>query len=127
VAAQLAYSEGCYGGLPTLHASSLWMALSTMEDVNDMVKKWRVTLEKNGCGKLVQAGADGVAQAMVLSFASLMFRESHLELNSHPKDLHRDYYIRRLSYGNGTHLNISVVVHTDNKPYMLVGLDRQDK
>ena len=44
---------------------------------------------------------------MVLSFAGLKFREDHLELNSHPKDLHRDYHIRRVSYGNGTHLNIS--------------------
>ena len=44
---------------------------------------------------------------MVLSFAGLKFREEHLELNSHPKDLHRDYHIRRVSYGNGTHLNIS--------------------
>ena len=44
---------------------------------------------------------------MVLSFAGLKFREDHLELNSHPKDLHRDYHIRRVSYGNGTHLNMS--------------------
>ncbi len=68
-----------------------------------------------------------MAQAMVLSFASLKFREDHLEMNSHPKDLHRDYFIRRVSYGNATHLNISVVVHTDNKPYMLVALDRRNK
>ena len=60
-----------------------------------------------GCNKLVSVGADGVSQAMVLSFAGLKFREDHLELNSHPKDLHRDYHIRRVSYGNGTHLNIS--------------------
>lgn len=63
-----------------------------------------------GCGKLVKAGADGVVQAMVLSYAGLKFREEHLELNSHPKDLHRDYHIRRVSYGNATHLNISIVV-----------------
>ncbi len=101
----------------------------------------------------MRAGADGVAQAMVLSFASLKFREEHLELNSHPKvrwqrrinqdqklqrvhstnhhstlqDLHRDYFIRRVSYGNATHLNISIVVHDDNKPYMLVALDRRNK
>ena len=56
---------------------------------------------------MVRVGADGVSQAMVLSFAGLKFREEHLELNSHPKDLHRDYHIRRVSYGNGTHLNIS--------------------
>ena len=41
--------------------------------------------------------------------------------------MHRDYYLRRVSYGNATHLNISIVVHTDNKPYMLVALDRRNR
>ncbi len=102
-----------------------------------------------GCNKLVKVGADGVAQAMVLSFAGLKFREEHLELNSQPKDLHRDYHIRRISYGNGTHLNISgkcertefpcngriiivpvfhaVVVQSDNKAVLLVALDRRHR
>ena len=81
-----------------------------------------------GCNKLVSVGADGVSQAMVLSFAGLKFREDHLELNSHPKDLHRDYHIRRVSYGNGTHLNISgtYVVNTLTSLYcfncFIVGL-----
>ena len=65
-----------------------------------------------GCHQLVKAGADGVIQAMVLSFAGLAFKQQHLELNSHPKDLHRDYSMRRVSYGNATHLNISVEVST---------------
>ena len=66
-------------------------------------------------------------QAMVLSFLALKFREEHLELNSHPKDLHRDYHIRRIGYGNATHLNISVIVKDDNKAVLYVALDRRDK
>jgi hypothetical protein len=108
---QLAYAEGCYGGIPTLQAPTLWRSLASLDDVNSVVKSWILTLEKNGCNKLLKVGADGVAQAMVLSFAGLKFLEEHLELNSHPKDLHRDYHIRRISYGNGTHLNISGTVH----------------
>lgn len=64
---------------------------------------------------------------MVLSFAGLAFKQQHLELNSHPKDLHRDYMMRRVSYGNSTHLNISIIVGNDNKAILRVALDRQDK
>ena len=77
-----------------------------------------------GCHKLIKAGADGVVQAMVLSFAGLAFRQQHLELNSDPKDLHRDYLMRRVSYGNSTHLNISIVIGSDNKAVLQVALDR---
>jgi hypothetical protein len=59
---------------------------------------------------------------MVLSFASMAFRQQHLELNSHPKDLHRDYLMRRVSYGNSTHLNISIIVGNDNKAVLKVVL-----
>ena len=80
-----------------------------------------------GCHQLVKAGADGVIQAMVLSFAGLVFKQQHLELNSQPKDLHRDYFFRRVGYGNATHLNISIIVRNDNKAVIKVALDRQDK
>ena len=64
---------------------------------------------------------------MVLSFAGLVFKQQHLELNSQPKDLHRDYFFRRVGYGNATHLNISIIVRNDNKAVIKVALDRQDK
>ena len=64
---------------------------------------------------------------MVLSFAGLVFKQQHLELNSHPKDLHRDYFFRRVGYGNATHLNISIIVRNDNKAVIKVASDRQDK
>ena len=44
---QLAYAEGCYGGIPTLQAPALWASLATLKDVNAVVKLWILTLEKN--------------------------------------------------------------------------------
>jgi hypothetical protein len=35
--------------------------------------------------------------------------------------------MRRVSYGNATHLNISVEVQSDNKAVIRVALDRRDK
>ena len=47
-----------------------------------------------GCYNLVKAGADGVIQAMVLSFGSFRFSKQHLEFNMHPSFLHRTYHFR---------------------------------
>ena len=35
--------------------------------------------------------------------------------------------MRRVGYGNATHLNMSVIVGGDNKAIIQVALDRQDK
>ena len=59
---------------------------------------------------------------MVLSLVGLKFHQHHIELDANPKDLHRDYQIRRISYGNSTHLNISVFVNADNKAEIEVSL-----
>ena len=124
----------------------MWTPLSTIDEVNRLVSLWILTLHhhvsltdeivkqndnflffQQGCHQLVKAGADGVVQAMVLSYAGLQFHQQHLELNSHPKDLHRDYLMRRVSYGNATHLNISVTVGSDNKAVLSVALDRKNE
>ena len=124
----LAYLEGCYGNLPTLHETkNLWKSLRSLQEVNNVVQYWFLNLEVNGCHNLLRAGADGVVQAMVLSFAGLKFRQNHLELDADPKDLHRDYQMRRVSYGNATHLNISISIQSDNKAIIEVTLDRKDK
>lgn len=127
LANSLFYAEGCFGGYHTLQADNLWRELSTVDDVNTAVSLWLLTLEKQGCHNLIKAGATGVVQAMVLSFGALRFSNQHLEFNIHPKYLHRDYTFRRLSYGNLTHVNISVVVKDDNKAALYVALDRSDK
>lgn len=124
----LAYAEGCYGGHQTLQAERLWTQLNTIDKVNTMVGMWLLTLEKQGCHQLVRAGADGVLQAMLLSFGGMRFKNQHLEFASDPKDLHRDYHFRRLSYGNATHLNITVLVQEeDYKAVIYAALDRSDR
>ena len=64
---------------------------------------------------------------MILSFGALKFSNSHLEFGLHPKDLHRDYFFRRISYGNNTHLNISVIVGEDNKAGIQASVDSNEK
>lgn len=75
---------------------------------------------------MLKAGASGVLQAMVLSFGGFRFSNQHLELNIHPKYLHRDYFFRRLNYGNMTHINVSIEVSEDNRAILYVALDRSD-
>lgn len=71
-------------------------------------------------------GAEGVMQAMLLSFGSWKFSNQHLEFNTEPKDLHRDFHFRRINYGNGTHVNVTVSVLDDNRAALYVSLDRSD-
>ena len=42
----------------------------------------------------LNSGAEGALQSMVLSFGGLKFTSEHLEFNTHPQDLHRDYFYR---------------------------------
>ncbi|KFB40985.1 AGAP010005-PA-like protein [Anopheles sinensis] len=127
IARALTYAEGCYDSYHTLQAENLWRHMSTFEELNAVVGSWMLTLEKQGCHNLIKAGASGIVQAMVLSFGGFRFSNQHLELNIHPKYLHRDYDFRRLNYGNMTHLNISITVREDNKAILYVALDRSDR
>ncbi|EAT46446.1 AAEL002386-PA [Aedes aegypti] len=122
----LTYAEGCYDSYHTLQAENLWKKTSNLEDLNGVVASWMLTLEKQGCHNLIKAGASGIVQAMVLSFGGFRFSNQHLELNIHPKYLHRDYDFRRLNYGNMTHVNVSIAVREDNKAVLFVALDRSD-
>ncbi|KAK7582623.1 hypothetical protein V9T40_014068 [Parthenolecanium corni] len=124
----LSYVEGCYGGKhQTLEADNLWGSMETIGEINYIVNLWLLTLEKQGCYNLVQAGADGVIQAMVLSFGSFHFQKQHLEFNMHPSFLHRTYHFRRINYGNQTHVNVTVEVDENDKAMLYVALDRSDK
>lgn len=123
----LTYSEGCYEGHSTLDAVNLWKPLNSLANLNNVASVWLLTLEKQGCHKLLKAGASGVNQAMILSFGSLRFSIQHLEYNIHPSKLHRDFLFRRVNYGNMTHVNISVILQEDNKAAIFVALDRSDK
>lgn len=123
----LTYSEGCYEGHSTLDAFNLWKPLNTLGDLTNVASVWLLTLEKLGCHNLVDAGASGVNQAIILSFGALRFSKQHLEYNIHPSKLHRDFVFRRVNYGNMTHVNISVIVQEDNKAAIFVAIDRSDK
>ena len=73
------------------------------------------------------SGADGAIQAMMLSLGELQFKNEHLEFHIHPRELHRDYFFRRINYGNNTHVNISVTVNVDNKAELYVAMDKNDR
>lgn len=124
IAKTLDYAEGCYDSYHTLQAENLWKDMKTVDDLNALVSSWILTLEKQGCHNLLKAGASGAIQAMVLSLGGFRFSNQHLELNIHPKYLHRDYMYRRLKYGNMTYVNVSVSVTDDNKAVLYVALDR---
>lgn len=66
-------------------------------------------------------------QAIILSLGSFHFANDHLEFAMEPGDLHRDLFFHRISYGNNTHLNVSVIVGDDNKALIFVSLDRNDR
>lgn len=76
---------------------------------------------------LPNVGADGVMQAMVLSFGAFRMTNNHLEMGVRPKDLDRDQMFRRINYGNRTHVNVSVEIGDDNKAVLYVMLDANDK
>lgn len=86
--------EGCYDSYHTLQAENLWRDMRSLAELNGVVASWMLTLEKQGCHNLLRAGAAGVVQAMVLSLGGWRFSNQHLELNIHPRFLHRDYLYR---------------------------------
>lgn len=117
-------SDSCYTGHSTLQAPTLWSRLDSLSDVNRITSLWILTLEKQGCQDLVKSSAEGAMQAMILSMASLEFTKHHLEFNTHPKELHRDYFIRRIHFGNDTLINITVALNDDNKAEIFVSIDK---
>ncbi|XP_076471701.1 uncharacterized protein KIAA2013 homolog isoform X2 [Babylonia areolata] len=123
----LHYPDRCYQGHYTIDAETLWIEPEDEDEIARVVTTWMITLEKHGCEFMVQAGAEGVLQAMILSLGALHFHNQHLELNMDPRNLHRDFVFRRLNYGNNTHVNISVTVGDDNKASIYVSLDRNDR
>ena len=58
-------------------------------------------------------------QTMVLSLPGLKFSNHHLELNFHPREPHRDLTVRRVNYGNKTHIKISINAWTITGPSCL--------
>lgn len=108
-----------------LYPSKLWEKLTSVADIIETAYRWRLTLEKNGCGRLLEgAGADGMIQAMILSFGGFQFTHHHLEFGTEPKDLHRDYDFRNLAFGNGSFVSIKVEVNKENKAVLYASVNR---
>lgn len=42
----LTYADGCYDYHHTLQADSLWIPMRTLDDLNSLVSRWILTLEK---------------------------------------------------------------------------------
>jgi hypothetical protein len=120
----LNHPDRCYAGNPTLQAPNLWSPLQTFDQMQKVVSLWLLTLEKNGCSNLMSAGAEGTMQAIILSFVRMQFYQNHLEMSIHPKELHRDYFLRRVRYSNRTSINVTMSVGEDNKASIYVVLDR---
>lgn len=122
----LNHPDRCYANLPTVQAPNLWSDLSSLLKVQRVTSLWLLTLEKNGCQNLLSAGAEGTLQAVILSFVGMQFHQNHLEMGIHPKELHRDYFLRRIRYNNATFVNITMSVGEDYKSSLYVILDKND-
>lgn len=57
-------------------------------------------------------------------YDDVLFRSLALNLYTLSKGKNDSYFIRRIKYGNMTHVNVSVAVTDDNKAVMYVALDR---
>lgn len=123
----LNHPDRCYANLPTLQAPNLWSDLSSLLKVQRVTSLWLLTLEKNGCQNLLSAGAEGTLQAVILSFVGMQFHQNHLEMGIHPKELHRDYFLRRIRYNNATWVNVTMSVGEDYKASIYVVLDKNEE
>lgn len=117
----------CYQGHPTFHGQSLWTPVQTVEDVANLQRLWSLTLSKQNCMSLVSEGAEGLLQAMLLSFGGLKFTENDLRLGTDPDVLHNDIAFHRLVYRNDT---LDIVVKrgsADGNPVISVTLREPSK
>nr|XP_002121205.3 uncharacterized protein KIAA2013 homolog [Ciona intestinalis] len=97
----------CYNGNPTVHADRLWRNLKNVEDVENLAKHWTLTLGKHGCKHLISEGAEGVLQAMVISFGGLQFTDFDLQLRIDPDIMHNEITFKSLLYKNNS-INVAI-------------------
>lgn len=119
--------ERCYEGFSTLSAVKLWKLPLNEKEVSNLNYLWTLTLQKHGCNGLIELGVDGIIQAVLLSLGGLKFTHHHLETNLNPRQLHRDYFFRRINYANLSFMSIEVVVGNDNHAKLYLSLDENIK
>lgn len=115
--------ERCYEGFSTLHAIKLWKLPRNENEISSLHSLWSLTLEKHGCKNLLELGAEGLLQAVILSIGGLKFNHHHLDLNLNPRQLHRNYYFRNINYDNQSLISIDIEVGTDNHAVLYATLN----
>ena len=96
----------------------MWAALDYV-----IFKSLSCLFRKNQCKSLVSEGAEGILQAMLLSFGGFRLTESDLRLNMDPLVLHNDIAFHRLIYRNDT-INIIIKHGTgEQSPVISVALE----
>lgn len=116
--------ERCYEGFSTLHAIKLWRLPLNETEASALHALWLLTLQKHGCRALTEIGVYGLLQAIVLSIGGFKFTHHHLDLNLNPRQLHRDYYFRRINYANLSLISVEVVVDSDNHAKLYATLNQ---
>jgi hypothetical protein len=106
-----------------LYAQKLWRLPRNESQVSNLSSLWALTLDRLGCRGLLDLGAEGVSQAMVLSLGGFKFTNHHLELNLNPRQIHRDYYFRKINYANLSYISVDVQVGDDNHANLYVTLN----
>lgn len=115
--------ERCYEGFSILNAVKLWKLPRNEIELSDSSLLWQLTLQKHGCGNLLELGAYGLLQAIILSLGGFKFTHHHLDLNLNPRQLHRDYEFRRINYANISLISVDVEVGVDNHAMLYVTLN----
>ena len=122
--AELKFSmQRCYEGVSTLYASKLWKLPRNETGVANLTSVWSLTLDRFGCHGLLELGASGIMQSMILSLGGLRFTNHHLDLNLNPRQLHRYYGFRRVNYANLSFVTIEIEVGKDNHALLYATLD----
>ena len=92
-------------------------------ELSDSNMLWQLTLQKHGCGSLLELGTMGILQAIILSLGGMKFTRLHLDLNLNPRQLHRDYEFRRISYANLSLISVDIEVGYDNHAVLYVTMN----
>jgi len=120
----LFHFDRCYESHSTLLGERLWRSPGDVLAVAQLTNLWRTTLEKRGCSMLMRDNLDAFLQSILFSIGAIRYRNHHLEMHLDPKELHRDLFFYRISFGSNSFLNISIQVEHDNRPAISISIDQ---
>jgi hypothetical protein len=121
-------NELCYQGHSTLLTpSKLWQNWLSLEDVQNTIKIWMLTLKHRGCMHLVESGAHGIVQAFLLSLSAATFTHHHLEFSLDPADdLHRELNVNGLKFSPNSFVNITFDMDSEYRPLVRLSSSSPD-